>query len=348
MANPWFRLWADMVNDPKWRTIARHADQKIGDVVAVFVHMMTCASNATERGRTQGWCDEDVATALDLKTDQVAAIRAAMQGRVLDGDYLLGWEKRQPVREDGSSERGKQHREVERLKKELELLKNELIQTQPNATERNRTENALDKIRVDKENKEPSSDKAPDVAPGGAVRKVTPTEEDFKAARWLFKQVLAVNPTAKPPNPSAWATDVRLMRERDGRTHKEICELFQWAKADSFWAPNIQSPSKLREKWDILTEKRAQPVKTGKSAAWWASEASIRAKCQELSLTEPQPGESTDAILARIRAAIDNGGVAPVQRQSRVVVPLPREPKGVKPAGMAPLASMIKIRGDPQ
>ena len=44
----WVRLWADMPNDPKWRTIARVSKQKIGDVMAVFVHMMTNASQADE------------------------------------------------------------------------------------------------------------------------------------------------------------------------------------------------------------------------------------------------------------------------------------------------------------
>ena len=99
MANPWFRVWGDMVNDPKWRTIARKSGEKIGDVIAVYLHMLTCASNAEDRGHTEGWCDEDVATALDIDTEQVTAIREAMQGRVLDGDYLTGWEKRQPKRE---------------------------------------------------------------------------------------------------------------------------------------------------------------------------------------------------------------------------------------------------------
>ncbi|MGK5049505.1 hypothetical protein ACQ4WP_26955 [Janthinobacterium sp. GB4P2] len=148
-----------MPNDPKWRTIARASGQKIGDVIATYLHMMTLASNATERGRTQGFKDEDIATALDLDALQVTAIRDAMQGRVLDGDHLTGWEKRQPIREDGSAERGKQHRETERLKKEVESLKNELTEATSNATERSQTQpNAReDKTREDKEKKEPKS-----------------------------------------------------------------------------------------------------------------------------------------------------------------------------------------------
>lgn len=112
MATPWFRVWSDMANDPKWRTIARISKQSIGNVIATYIHMLTCASNASLRGVTQGWCDEDVATALDIETSQVEAIRDAMQGRVRDGDYLTGWEKRQPVREDlGAADRVRRARE---------------------------------------------------------------------------------------------------------------------------------------------------------------------------------------------------------------------------------------------
>lgn len=129
MANPWFRVWADMVNDPKFRTIARASKQEISRVISVYMHMLTCASNATERGRTEGWSDEDVATALDIETCAVESIREAMQGRVLDSDYLRGWEKRQPLREDGAAERAKAWRD----KKKGE------VKTQANASERKQT-----------------------------------------------------------------------------------------------------------------------------------------------------------------------------------------------------------------
>lgn len=100
---PWFRLWNDMATDPKWRTIARASRQSISEVMAVAVHMLTHASNANVRGYIDGFEDEDVATALDLATEAVTAIRDAMQGRFLQGDQLLGWDKRQPKREDPGS-----------------------------------------------------------------------------------------------------------------------------------------------------------------------------------------------------------------------------------------------------
>jgi hypothetical protein len=106
----WVRLWHDMPTDPKWRTIARKAGQRVGDVIAVFNFLMVDASrNATERGTiSEGFDPEDVATALDLDEADVRSIVDAMQGKVLDGKRLCGWEKRQPKREDSTSSQRKE------------------------------------------------------------------------------------------------------------------------------------------------------------------------------------------------------------------------------------------------
>jgi hypothetical protein len=101
----WVRLWHDMPTDPKWRTIARKSEQRVGDVIAVFNFLMVNASgNATERGKVAGFDCEDVATALDLDESDVRAILDSMRGKVMDAeDRLTGWEKRQPKREDSTA-----------------------------------------------------------------------------------------------------------------------------------------------------------------------------------------------------------------------------------------------------
>jgi len=141
-----------MPTDPKWRTIARASGQRIGDVIAVFVHVLVDASNATERGRTQSIASEDVASALDIGSDQVDAILAAMQGRVIDGDRVLGWEKRQPIREDGAAARAKAWRNTQSERK----------RTQANASEREQTLDTDTDTDTEKEQKkEPLSPLAP-------------------------------------------------------------------------------------------------------------------------------------------------------------------------------------------
>lgn len=88
--------------------------------------------------------------------------------------------------------------------------------------------------------------------------------EDLRCAEWLFSVVQSISSTAKKPNYAAWANDIRLMRERDHRTHKEIATLFRWACEDSFWKGNVLCPATLREKWTQLDIKRnKRPAENG-------------------------------------------------------------------------------------
>lgn len=122
----WLRLWHDMPNDPKWRTIARVSSQPIALVQAMYVHLLVDASRNVTRGHVTV-TKEDIASALDVTDEQVEAVFLAMQGRVLEGDRLSGWEGRQPKREDaGNPESGaksaaqRKREQRERLKKEAE------------------------------------------------------------------------------------------------------------------------------------------------------------------------------------------------------------------------------------
>lgn len=131
MANSWLRLWHDMPNDPKWRTIAKKSGQAIGNVIAVYLHVLVNVSindvtqgnagvtqrNAGKRGVTNNLDPEDVASSLDLEVEQVLSILSAMQGKVLDGDLVTGWTRRQPKREDDSAARVKAFREKQRAEK---------------------------------------------------------------------------------------------------------------------------------------------------------------------------------------------------------------------------------------
>jgi len=153
---------------------------------------------------------------------------------------------------------------------------------------------------------------------------------DEKCARWLFGVVLENNPGSKKPNIATWANDVRLMRERDGRSYDQICDLFQWAGADSFWRANILSPGKLRDKWDQLIMQQARAAAPKGDSAWWKSDDAKLAKGAEMGM-HPLPGETMFTFEGRIRAAIDNGGVPPApQRMSLVGVATgPVEPKSI-------------------
>ena len=71
----------------------------------------------------------------------------------------------------------------------------------------------------------------------------------------------------KEPSMARWANDVRLMRERDGRGHRDICELFRFVCQHGRELEFCQSPDKLRSQWDALQLKRsnAQTGVTGRT-----------------------------------------------------------------------------------
>ena len=93
------------------------------------------------------------------------------------------------------------------------------------------------------------------------------TAEDLTAAEWMFDMVKTIAPSARKPNFAGWANDIRLMRERDGRNHRDMCVLFRWACQDNFWSGNVLSPAKLRDKWtqlEINRNKQQAGVTAGK------------------------------------------------------------------------------------
>lgn len=75
---------------------------------------------------------------------------------------------------------------------------------------------------------------------------------DMKLAELLYERILQNNPSHKKPNLEKWANDIRLMRERDGRTVEQIEYLINWTQNHSFWHTNILSPAKLRKQFDKL------------------------------------------------------------------------------------------------
>ena len=109
MANSWVRLWHEFPDDPKWRTISRIANEPIATVQAVYLRLLVAASQAEPRGEAR-INPVVTASALDIKPESVLSILEAMQGLVMDRDHLTGWERRQPAREDYSTERVRQFR----------------------------------------------------------------------------------------------------------------------------------------------------------------------------------------------------------------------------------------------
>lgn len=85
------------------------------------------------------------------------------------------------------------------------------------------------------------------------------TEDDMRCAQWMFSRVKLISPSAHEPNWVAWCDDLRKLREIDLRTHRDVCELFDFANKHHFWNSNVLSPVKLRQQWTRLVAEKQKP-----------------------------------------------------------------------------------------
>ena len=131
----------------------------------------------------------------------------------------------------------------------------------PIPKEEGRPEQVRDASSGDEEKAEPKADPKPPKF----------SEADHQCAESLGAKLLELKPDFRDLQPdrrkttlAKWAEHVRLMRERDGRTHAQIMDLFSRVQRDPFWAANCLSPATLRVKWDRLelATKKAGPAPT--------------------------------------------------------------------------------------
>ena len=111
----WWRSWHGAPTDHKWAVIAARSGAKVGDVSAIAWAMLDYASQQEERGSVVGFDTEEYAVYSGYLEDEIKAVIQAMndKGIIVDG-HFANWEKRQPKREDDSTERVRQYREKKR------------------------------------------------------------------------------------------------------------------------------------------------------------------------------------------------------------------------------------------
>lgn len=104
------------------------------------------------------------------------------------------------------------------------------------------------------------------------------TQDDLTCATWLIEiraKAFSAKGLAVPKKPElvGWVNDVRLMRQHDDRTHREICELFSWVCKTGRELEFCQAPATLRDKWDGLQLRKANasavPEKRETQAEKW-------------------------------------------------------------------------------
>ena len=205
-SNQWLRLWHDMPNDPKWRTIARASGQPIALVQAVYLHLLVDASRNVTRGHVTVTA-EDMASALDVTEDQIEAVISAMQGRVLDGQRVSGWEVRQPKKEDQGNEETGARSAAQRKRDQRERERERMAKGESHGESRN--------VTPDKEkDKSKEQELSPSIPQGDQQVKPSPAKPKFDARQ------------ACPPNvtPEVWNRWVQCRKEQGKPLKETTCE----------------------------------------------------------------------------------------------------------------------------
>ena len=135
----------------------------------------------------------------------------------------------------------------------------------------------------------PREKKAP--KPKSTEEPLPEDSEPYKLAVLMRDTLKANVPTLKEPDLQKWTRSFAVALRNDERMAEAsfVAEVIKWACSDSFWRANIQSPDKLRQKFDQLTAKmetEAEKARAASKAGTWVSPAqrrveTNRAACEE-------------------------------------------------------------------
>jgi hypothetical protein len=112
----WWRAYHGLPNDPKLALVAlvTPCNAKKHEVTAVWVTLLDLASQNTPRGSIDGADSEQIGWTLEMEPARVDAIIETMRKkRLIVGNSIKAWDKRQPKREreDNSNDRVKAFRD---------------------------------------------------------------------------------------------------------------------------------------------------------------------------------------------------------------------------------------------
>lgn len=110
--------------------------------------------------------------------------------------------------------------------------------------------------------------------------------EAYRLAVFMRDTLKANVPTLKEPDLQKWAQEFDKALRNDERMGEArfVAQVVKWACSDGFWRANIQSPGKLREKFDQLTAKmetEAAKARASPPGGAWKSPAQRRLEANQ-------------------------------------------------------------------
>ena len=79
-----------------------------------------------------------------------------------------------------------------------------------------------------------------------------PAREDVAEVCQIVADHVTLVTGSAPRVGARWEQQARLMLDADGHTVDDVRAVMAWVSASAFWAPNVLSVPKLREKWPTL------------------------------------------------------------------------------------------------
>ncbi len=314
---PWFRMYTDAVDDEKLRLIAP------SDRWYFFAILCCKGKGILDEGGAL--LKRKVAVKLGLQVDELEEVaRRLAEVALIDRETLqpLGWEGRQ-FKSDGDptgAERKRRQREraraaggsnaVERTGEEghghVTRDGHGQFTTGHGHVTRTDTDTEEEKDKKQAHTRKRGADVSDpaDEKPLNAKALVAEGVERQHAVDWLALR----KAKRLPLTPTAW----EAVRDEAGKCGMTPAQAVEHA-VKSNWAG-------FKAKW--VVESDSLDRKHG--GAWWLSDETALAMAGKVGVGRAYPTESRDAWHARIRAAIDNGGVPPVppsQQQSLSTLP---------------------------
>lgn len=138
------------------------------------------------------------------------------------------------------------------------------VQTRPEAGRTHDRNTASDRT-VHEPSSEPSENRVGDAD-------ATPVRDDVREVCLIVREHVELVTGKRPTVGVRWMTQARLMLDVDGHTVDDVRAVMAWVTASSFWAANILSVAKLREKWPTLVGQARRDYARGGTGGWAARE----------------------------------------------------------------------------
>jgi len=233
----WLRLYTETLSDPK---VQRLPDK----VFKAWVNLLCVAKINDQDGRLPDSIS-DIAFMIHVsKAKAQLYMQVLTDAGLIEDNCMHEWRNRQYESDQDPTA-------LDRKRKQRERDKSQNVTQMSRVTSRSKSQNVT---RTDTESETDTE---------SIKKERVPPDEAINLACLLFtlhRDQIDAKYSVGENNIAVWAADIERLHRIDGREWDEIEKAIRWIKAPGcFWAPNIMSGSKLREKFPAIVAQMQRP-----------------------------------------------------------------------------------------